>query len=65
MQMEKSDCKRDKILYNRDEEIETLKDDALHDYDKGSMDAVQIAPQKLKINLRKCKLLFFFNGIYM
>ena len=48
-----ADCHKEFIQENKFSPIEVVKSENLQDFTKASLNAVQIRPQKVKMNLRK------------
>lgn len=45
------------IYENRVTKVELIDNQLPHDFEPGSLDAIQIQPQRVKLTLRKCKSL--------
>lgn len=58
-----ADCRKEFIQENKFLPIEVLKSDDLQDFTKVSLNAVQIRPQIVKMNLRKSILICLANMV--
>lgn len=65
VEMHKSSCRTEYVLFNHVEKINYTQNDLPHDFSVNSLDAIQIQPQGMKLILKKRMFVYLELNFYL